>query len=296
MKKQNVFLASMLVLAVLLGACASPASAQPTVVPNTPHPTATLQPTPEMRDLVVFAASSLTNAFDEVALAFEAANPGVDVLASYASSSDLATQLVEGAPADVFASANNTQMNVAADAGRIAGEPTIFVTNYLTIIVPVDNPAGLETYTDLANEGVELILAAPDVPIRDYSDQSIALMGDAAFQAAVYANLVSEEPNVRQVATKISLGEADAGIVYTSDVTPDIAATVMQIEIPLELNVLASYPIAVVTDAPQADLAQAFIDFVLGPDGQTIMQSWGFRPRPWQPLDNSYCSYLSSGS
>jgi molybdate transport system substrate-binding protein len=280
MKKQNVFLASMLVLAVLLGACESPAPAQLTVVPNTPHPTATVEPTPEMRDLVVFAASSLTNAFDEVALAFEAAKPGVDVLASYASSSDLATQLVEGAPADVFASANHTQMNVAADAGRIAGEPTIFVTNYLTIIVPVDNPAGLETYADLANEGVELILAAPDVPIRDYSDQSIALMGDAAFQAAVYANLVSEEPNVRQVATKISLGEADAGIVYTSDVTPDIAATVMQIEIPLELNVLASYPIAVVTDAPQADLAQAFIDFVLDPDGQTIMQSWGFRPGP----------------
>jgi molybdate transport system substrate-binding protein len=237
-------------------------------------------PSSENKEVVVFAASSLTEAFEEIAFEFEAAHPGIEVLANYASSSDLAIQLVEGAPADVFASANMTQMNVAAEAGRIAGEPAVFVTNYLIIIVPADNPAGIETYADLANEGVQLILAAPGVPIRDYSDQSIALMGDADFQAAVYANLVSEEPNVRQVATKVALGEADAGIVYTSDITPDIAASVIQIEIPIELNVLASYPIAVVTDAPQGDQGQAFVDFVLGSDGQAIMQSWGFRPRP----------------
>jgi molybdate transport system substrate-binding protein len=241
---------------------------------------ASCAPAPQTGEVVVFAASSLTDAFEEIAVEFEAAHPAVDVLANYASSSDLAIQLGEGAPADVFASANQTQMTVAADAGRIAGEPAIFVTNYLTIIVPADNPAGIETYTDLANEGIQLILAAPGVPIRDYSDQSIALMGDAAFQAAVYANLVSEEPNVRQVATKVSLGEADAGIVYTSDVTPDIAASVLKIEIPADLNVLASYPIAVVTEAPSGNLAQAFVDFVLGTDGQAILQSWGFGPRP----------------
>jgi molybdate transport system substrate-binding protein len=281
MKTKHILFSALLVIALALTACGAPAAqTQPTVVPNTPFPTPTAEPTPEPRDLVVLAASSLTNAFDEIALAFEAANPGVDVLANYASSSDLATQLSEGAEADVFASANERQMTVAADAGRIAGESTLFLTNRLAIIVPADNPGGLETYADLANPGIQLILAAPGVPIRDYSDQSIALMGDVGFQAAVYANLVSEEPNVRQVATKISLGEGDAGIVYTSDVTPDIASLVAQVEIPDDMNVLATYPIAVVEGAPQADLAQAFVDFVLGPEGQAILASWGFGPRP----------------
>lgn len=230
--------------------------------------------------LTVFAASSLTNAFEEIATAFEGEHPNVDVLNSFASSSDLAVQIVEGAPADVFASANQTQMTVVADEGRIEGEPTLFLTNRLTIIVPADNPAGIESPADLANPGVALVLAAPDVPVRDYSDQALALIGDADFQAAVYANLVSEEPNVRQVATKVSLGEADAGIVYTSDVTPDIADQVLQIPIPDDQNVLAVYPIAVVKDAPNAALAQDFVDFVLGADGQAILAKWGFGPKP----------------
>lgn len=231
-------------------------------------------------EVVVFAASSLTDAFNEIATEFAADHPGVTVLPNFASSSDLATQLAEGAPADVFASANNTQMTVAADAGRIATEPVTFLTNRLAIIVPADNPAGIESPADLANQGVSLILAAPGVPVRDYSDQSIALLGDADYQAAVYANLVSEEPNVRQVASKIALGEADAGIVYTSDVTPDIADQVLIIEIPVEQNVLASYPIAVVEGAPSGSLAQQFVDFVLGAEGQAILAKWGFGPKP----------------
>lgn len=278
MKVRRNLLASLLALSLLLGACAAPAAIAPTVVPSTSLP-ATAEPI-QTTELVVMAASSLTDAFDEIAVAFEAANPGADVLPNYASSSSLATQLVEGAPADVFASANASQMNVAADGGRIVGEPVVFLTNRLTIIVPADNPGGLESYADLAKPGIALVLAAPDVPVRDYSDQSIALMGDAAFQAAVYANLVSEEPNVRQVATKVSLGEADAGIVYTSDVTPDIAASVLQIPIPDELNVIATYPIAVVEGAPAGDLAQAFVDFVLSAEGQAILAKWGFGPRP----------------
>ncbi len=258
-KRIFAIVSSLALVALLLAACA---------------------PAQQSGEVVVYAASSLTNAFDEIATEFEADHQGVDVLPNYASSSDLATQLAEGAPADVFASANNTQMTVAADAGRIASEPVTFLTNRLAIIVPADNPAGIESPADLAKEGVALILAAPGVPIRDYSDQSIALMGDAAFQAAVYANLVSEEPNVRQVASKIALGEADAGIVYTSDVTPDIADQVLVIEIPDEQNVLASYPIAVVEGAPSGSLAQQFIDFVLGPDGQAILAKWGFGPKP----------------
>jgi len=278
---KKLVLSGLVLLAMILTACGAPAPVA-TAAPGEP----TAQPAPATEvpvvttELVVMAASSLTDAFNEIADAFEAANPEVEVLPNYASSSSLATQLAEGAPADVFASANFTQMTVAADAGRIEGEPTAFLTNRLTIIVPADNPAGLEDYTDLANAGIALVLAAPDVPVRDYSDQSIALMGDAAFQAAVYANLVSEEPNVRQVATKVSLGEADAGIVYTSDVTPDIAGSVLQIPIPDELNVLASYPIAVVEGAPAGDVAQAFVDFVLSAEGQAILAKWGFGPKP----------------
>ncbi len=222
----------------------------------------------------------MTNAFDEITIQFEAAHPGVDVLTSYASSSDLATQLVEGAAADVFASASDKQMGMAAHAGRIAGEPLAFVTNRLIIIVPADNPAGILSFEDLAKPGIALVLAAPGVPIRDYSDQSIALMGDAKFQAALYANLASEEPNVRQVATKVSLGEADAGIVYISDITPDIAGLVLQIPIPDAQNVLATYPIAVVEGAPAGSLAQQFVDFVLSEKGQAILQKWGFGPKP----------------
>lgn len=246
------------VLAAFLVSCSAPASST--------------------REVVVFAAASLTDAFDEVAAEFEAAHPGVDVLINYAGSSELAIQLAEGAPADVFASANQAQMQAAMDAGRLGSEPMVFLTNRLTIIVPVENPAGLFSPADLANRGLRLVLAAPGVPARDYSDQSIALMGDVDFQAAVYANLVSEEPNVRQVASKVALGEADAGIVYSSDVTPDIADLVLQIPIPEEQNVVASYPIAVVEGAPNADLAHAFIDFVLSQQGQAILQKWGFGP------------------
>lgn len=230
--------------------------------------------------LTVFAASSLTNAFEEIAAAFEAQHPGVEVLNNFASSADLAVQIIEGAPADVFASANETQMQVVVEAGFTDSQPKAFLSNQLTVIVPADNPAAIESVTDLANPGVRLVLAAPGVPVREYSDQSIELMGDADFQAAVYANLVSEEPNVRQVATKIALGEADACIVYVSDITPDIADQVLQIEIPDEHNVTAIYPIAMIKDSPNADLAKDFVEFVLSDEGQAILAKWGFGPKP----------------
>ncbi|MCW5876775.1 MAG: molybdate ABC transporter substrate-binding protein [Anaerolineales bacterium] len=253
----RLFFPALLALVALLAGCAAPASGE----------------------LTVFAASSLSDAFTEMAAEFTAANPGSTVQFNFGGSSQLATQLAEGAPADVFASANQAQMNNAVAAGRISGEPVLFLTNRLTIIVPADNPAGINTPADLAKPGLRLILAAPDVPIREYSDTSIAALGDEAYQQAVYANLVSEEPNVRQVAAKVALGEADAGIVYTSDVTPDIAGDVLQIAIPDEANVLAVYPIAAV-EGGQAALAQRFIDFVLSAEGQAILAKWGFGPRP----------------
>ncbi|MBX3006133.1 MAG: molybdate ABC transporter substrate-binding protein [Anaerolineales bacterium] len=280
MKTQRL-IEPLLALALLLAACGAPAPAATAAVAQPTAEALSVSEVPVVTtELVVMAASSLTDAFNEIADVFEAAHPGVEVLPNYASSSSLATQLVEGAPADVFASANNTQMGVVAEAQRLQGEATTFLTNRLTIIAPADNPAGIASYADLAKAGLALILAAPDVPVREYSNQAIALMGDAAWQAAVFANLVSEEPNVRQVATKISLGEGDAGIVYTSDVTPDIAGSVLQIPIPDEMNVIASYPIAVVEGAPAGDVAQAFVDFVLGAEGQAILAKWGFGPRP----------------
>lgn len=226
-------------------------------------------------EVIVFAASSLTEAFEQLAAAFEAEHPGVDVLLNFGGSSTLAAQLVEGAPADVFASANPAQMQLMADASLLAGEPAFFASNRLILIVPAENPAGIRSPADLARPGLALVLAAPGVPVRAYSDQAIAKLGGAEFQAAVYANLVSEEENVRFVVTKVALGEADAGIVYVSDLIP-AAADLQQIAIPDPANVIASYPIAVLADAPQPGLAQSFMDFVLSAEGQAILGSWGF--------------------
>mgnify|MGYP001339423698 FL=1 len=235
----------------------------------------------ESRTLTVFAAASLTDAFEEIATVFEAENAGVDILFSFGSSSTLAAQLAEGAPADVFASANNTQMNVARDAERIAGSPRTFVKNRLVLIVPIDNPAGIVTLRDLAAEGVKLVIAAPDVPVRTYTDTMLQRLAadpayGEAYSAAVIANVVSEEDNVRQVAAKVALGEADAGIVYISDVTPDISDQVIAIPIPDYLNTIATYPIAITNDSAYPELAQAFIDYVLSDAGQDILVSWNF--------------------
>lgn len=228
--------------------------------------------------LTVFAAASLTDAFEEIATHFEAAHPGVEVVFNFAGSSDLAAQLAEGAPADVFASANTRQMTAAQDAGRIAGEPRIFARNRLVLIVPADNPAGIESLADLADGGILLVVAAEGVPVRDYTntmlDNLAADLGED-YREAVLNNIVSEEANVRQVAAKVALGEADAGIVYRSDVTPDLAAQVIALPIPDEYNTLATYPIAVISDSEQPALAQAFVDEVRSLRGQLILTRWG---------------------
>ncbi|MCA9872621.1 MAG: molybdate ABC transporter substrate-binding protein [Anaerolineales bacterium] len=236
--------------------------------------------TAQPQELTVFAASSLTDAFNELAQAFEAQNTAVEVVLNFASSSQLAAQLTEGAVADVFASANATQMQNVVNSGRVTpGAEDWFVSNRLTIIVPADNPAGIHSLEDLAQPGVQLILAVKGVPVRQYTDEVVAAMA-ADFQEHFYNNLVSEEDNVRQVSAKVALGEADAGIVYTSDVTPDIAGRVQQIAIPEAQNVAAAYPIAPLSDAPQPELAQSFIEFVLSAEGQSILVKWGFGPPP----------------
>ncbi len=234
----------------------------------------------ERQEMTIFAAASLTDAFNELAEVFQAQHEGVEIVCNYAGSSQLAAQLIEGAVADVFASANAAQMQNVIDGGRIeAGAEVLFVSNRLTLIAPTDNPAGIHGLQDLAQPGIQLILAVKGVPVRDYTDEIVAAM-TADFQEQFYGNLVSEEDNVRQVAAKVALGEADAGIVYTSDVTPDIAHRVQQIAIPNEQNIVATYPIAPLVDAPHPELARTFIDFVRSAEGQHILAKWGFGSPP----------------
>lgn len=233
------------------------------------------------RTLIVFAASSLTDAFEEIGATFETENPGVDVLFNFGGSSTLGAQLSEGAEADVFASANQRQMAAAQEAGRIAGEPRVFARNRLALIVPADNPALIESLADLQNPGSVLVIAAEGVPVRDYTETMLtALSADPAygqtFVDGFRANVRSEEPNVRQVTAKVALGEADAGIVYSSDVTPDIRESVRTLEIPDVYNVIAEYPIAVVEGAGDAVLAQSFVEFVHSDAGQDTLERWGF--------------------
>jgi molybdate transport system substrate-binding protein len=231
-------------------------------------------PNPE-NELVVFAASSLTNAFMELASEFEIDRPDVEVVLNFASSSQLATQMIEGARADIFASANQIQMKNVVDAELIDSSLN-FTANQLTLIVPADNPKQINGLVDLAKPGLTLILATPSTPIRVYSDQIIRNFAGEDFAQSVYGNLVSEESNVRQVVTKIALGEGDVGIVYTSDLTPDIAEHVTSIPIPPENNLVSEYPIGVLTDSDNPVLAQAFIDFILSTRGQEILTNWGF--------------------
>ncbi|HTP08551.1 MAG TPA: molybdate ABC transporter substrate-binding protein [Anaerolineae bacterium] len=271
-----------LIIALLASACTSAASPAPTVTAPTAVP-ATSAPAPAAgQKVTVFAAASLTDAFDEIGDKFKQQNSGVMFDFNYAGSQQLRTQLEQGAVADVFASANTTEMNNAIKSDLVvSGTQKTFVRNRLAVIVPKDNPGGVNELKDLAKPGFKIVLAAPSVPVGGYALTSLDKMNadfGATFSQTVLSNVVSQEDNVKQVVAKIQLGEADAGIVYSSDVTPDAAAKVTKIEIPDKYNVLATYPIAVLKAAPQADLASKFMDYVLSSDGQAILAKWGFIP------------------
>ena len=221
-------------------------------------------------DLTVFAAASLTDAFTAIGEAFESEHPDVDVTFNFAASSDLVAQIIEGAPADVFASADQNNMTKLVDAERNDGDPATFATNSLAIIVEPGNPQGIESVEDLANPDLIVVTTDPEVPIGAYTQE--------VFDAAgVEVTPDSYEENVRGIVTKVVEGEADAGVVYITDV---IAAgdDAEGVEIPADINVVAEYPIAAVADAPNPDAAAAFIEFVLSEDGQSILAEHGFGP------------------
>ena len=213
--------------------------------------------------LTVFATSSLTAAFERMAADFEATNPDVQVVLSFAASSELATQIVEGAPADVFASADTTNMDKVGD--EIVGEPTTFATNRLQIITEPGNPLGIATLADLADPSVLFVTCAPEVPIGAYTLEAFA-------KAGVTVSPVSLEENVKGIVTKVSTGEADAGIVYATDVMT-AGESVEGIDLADEFDVIASYPIARVSSN---DAATEFVAFVQSTAGRAVLKEFGF--------------------
>jgi molybdate transport system substrate-binding protein len=234
-------------------------------------------------NIVVFAAASLRDVFNEIGKDFEAANPGTKITFNFAGSQQLAEQIGFGAPADVFASANTRLMDAAVPTGRVnAGDVHTFARNQLIVIFPKSNPAQLQALPDLAKPGLRLVFANKTVPVGSYTldflNKASALPEfGPTYSQTVLANVVSYEEDERAVFTKVSLGEADAGVVYSSDVVADKTATVGKLDIPGGLNTIATYPIAPLKDSPNLALAQAFVRYVRSPEAQAVLVKYGFR-------------------
>ena len=245
----------------------------------------TLRATPSLQPMTITisAAASLTESFTEIGQLFRAVTPNVEVVFNFAGSQELAQQIIQGAVVDVFASANNKQMDLVLSEKNLPAEAkTVFATNQLVAIYPRDNPANLTGLADLARSGLKLVFAGPEVPVGQYSLDFLSRAEQSGifgpgYQQAVMNNIVSYENNVRAVLTKVGLGEADAGIVYTTDGN-SAKGQVSLIEIPATLNIAAEYPILVLPGSSQAEMAQAFVDFVLSPTGQAVLKSYGFTP------------------
>jgi molybdate transport system substrate-binding protein len=264
--------ASGLLAALLLAACGSAAG---------PVPSSTT--TPLQGSLTVFAAASLTDAFNQVKTDLQANNPGLQITMNYAGSQVLRTQLAQGAKADVFASADTVTMDGAVQDGSIQGQPVVFAHNKLAVVIPATNPR-VGALQDLAASGVKVVLEQPSVPAGNYARQALAKMSQDPtfgpnFSDKVLANVVSQELDVKSVLSRIELGEADAGILYTSDVLTAQPGSVKSLGIPDQFNVSADYPIAVVKNAPKPAAAKAFVDYVSRVQaGQATLQKYGLIP------------------
>lgn len=219
--------------------------------------------------LTVFAAASLTKPFEQLEKTFEDAHPGVDVKLSFGGSSDLVAQITDGAAADVFASADTKNMDKLTSADLAAGTPAEFATNTLVIAVPPGNPGKVSGLADLAKDDLDVVVCAPEVPCGSAAEQ-------VAEKAGVRLAPDSEEQSVTDVLGKIEAGEGDAGLVYVTDVEA-AGDKVEGVEFPEAAEVVNHYPIVAVKDSAHADLAQQWIDLVLG-DGQAVLTAAGFGP------------------
>ncbi len=272
--------AELLVLAACSSGGGSPSAAS--AAAPTPAPaSASLASSGARVELTVFGAASLKGALEKAKAAYETANPGTTVTISTDSSSALETQIEQGAPADVFLSADTTNPRKLVDAGLADGAAVTFAGNELTVIVPSDNPAKVATPADLATAGIKVIAAGDEVPITKYATQLVGNLAKEAgypadFVAKYTANIASKEDNVKAVVAKVELGEGDAGIVYVTDAKA--STRVATVDVPDAANVPATYAGVVVKASKNAAAAKAFLDWFAGPDGQAILSGFGFLP------------------
>jgi molybdate transport system substrate-binding protein len=257
--------------AILLAACGSS---------TTSSTSSTSTTTPAPVTVNVFAAASLTESFTEIGKAYHQQHSNVTVKFNFNGSQILEQQIANGGPADVFASADQANMQKASNAGLV-NAPQVFVKNRLVVIIPTSNPGNINSLKDLAKKDIKIDIEAAAVPAGKYSRQALANLSQSpdygsSYAKEVLANVVSEEENVKAVVQKVQLGEADAGFVYITDVTPTVADKLKIIDIPDPYNVIAEYPIAVVKSSPHSTDAQSFVNFVLSPNGQAILKKYNF--------------------
>ena len=247
---------------------------------STSSTTSTATTAAAVTTLNVFAAASLKESFNVIAAKYTRAHPNITIKLNFAGSQILEQQVASGAPADVFASADQTTMQKAVDAGLV-GNSQVFVKNRLTVIIPAANPGNINTLKDLSRKGVKIDIGAPAVPAGKYSLQVLAKMAQSsnygpAYENAVKANFVSQETDVKAVVNKVQLGEVDAGFVYVTDVTAAVSNKIKMIDIPDNFNVIAQYPIAVTKSSAHSNDARAFVQYILSPEGQAVLQQYHF--------------------
>ena len=231
--------------------------------------------------LTVLAASSLIDAFGVLANHFEEQNPGVKVKQSFESSSTLLAQIQQGAPADVFASAAEEEMDTAVKDGLVRGKPEVFVKNREVVMVPKDNPANIQSMRDLAKPDIKLVLAQKDVPAADYALEILGKANDQygpSFEQDILSNVVSREADVRASVNRVVVGDADATFGYASDYTPDIRDRVKVVPISPDLNIIATYPVAALEDAKDPGLAKKWVKLLTSKQGQRVLEKWNFEP------------------
>jgi len=243
----------------------------------------TEQPKPEQKtDLTVFAAASLTGVLNEMAKDYEASHPGVHLVYNFDGSQNLRTQIEQGAYADLFLSANTAQLYPLRDKGLMDNSTVgMFAKNKLAVITPASNPGNITTLSDLARPGTRIVIGTKDVPVGNYVRQILKKMeNDTAYgpsyNTSVLGNVISEETVVTAVVTKVQLGEADAGIVYVTDITPENRAQFKILTIPDQYNVIAEYPAGMLTSSQQKEEATAFLAYLKGEKGRATLDKYGF--------------------